>query len=77
MKTFCEKFLSNANGDDAMINIDAAIQNAPQGDRQALLAEKQSYERIHETTKAVLAEVGIETHNQAVISLLEDTGLAG
>lgn len=60
-----------------MIDIDAAIQKAPQGDRQALLAEKQSYERIHETTKTVLAEVGIETHNQAVITLLEETGLAG
>ena len=69
--------VSKAIGEDAMIDIDAAIKKAPKEYQQALLAEKQSYERIHETTKAVLAEVGIETQNQSLITLLEETGLAG
>jgi len=60
-----------------MIDIDSAIQSAPSEHRAALMAEKEAYERIHSTTKAVLAEVGIETKNQAVIELLEATGLAG
>ena len=60
-----------------MIDIDGEIQSAPSEHRAALIAEKQAYERIHSTTKAVLAEVGIETRNQAVIELLEATGLAG
>jgi trimethylamine--corrinoid protein Co-methyltransferase len=60
-----------------MIDIDAAIEKAPKEYQEALLMEKQSYERIHDTTKAVLAEVGIETKNQDVISILEGTGLAG
>ena len=60
-----------------MIDIDAAIEKAPKEYQEALLIEKQSYERIHDTTKAVLAEVGIETKNQDVISILENTGLAG
>lgn len=60
-----------------MIDIDAAIEKAPKEYQEALLMEKQSYERIHDTTKAVLAEVGIETKNQDVISILENTGLAG
>ncbi len=60
-----------------MIDIDAAIERAPAEYHEALNVEKQTYERIHDTTKAVLAEVGIETKNQDVISLLEATGLAG
>jgi trimethylamine--corrinoid protein Co-methyltransferase len=60
-----------------MVGIDQAIVNAGPDYRDALLAEKQTYERIHSTTRTVLAEVGIETKNQAVIELLEATGLAG
>jgi trimethylamine--corrinoid protein Co-methyltransferase len=60
-----------------MINIDATIDKAPPEYKNDLKAEKESYTRIHETTKAVLAEVGIETRNEAVISILEATGLAG
>jgi trimethylamine--corrinoid protein Co-methyltransferase len=60
-----------------MIHIDEAIAKAPEAYREALRAEKKAYERIHETAKAVLAEVGIETRNRQVISLLEATGLAG
>ena len=60
-----------------MINIDATIDKAPNEYKDALKAEKEAYTRIHETTKAVLAEVGIETRNEAVISILEATGLAG
>lgn len=33
--------------------------------RDALIAEKQTYERIHSATKTVLAEVGLETKNEA------------
>ncbi len=60
-----------------MMDIDATLKRAQNKFQQALLVEKQSYERIHETTKAVLAEVGVETRNRTVISLLEATGLAG
>jgi trimethylamine--corrinoid protein Co-methyltransferase len=60
-----------------MIDIDAAIDRSPVEYRDALTTEKRTYERIHETTKAVLSEVGIETRNEALISLLEATGLAG
>ena len=60
-----------------MINIDKAIEQAPDEFHDALEAEKETYKGIHETTKAVLAEVGIETRNEAVISILEGTGLAG
>ena len=60
-----------------MTDIDALIEKAPEAYRADLVAEKESYERIHETTKAVLAEVGIETRNREVIELLEATGLAG
>ena len=60
-----------------MIDIDATIDKAPPEYKNDLKAEKESYTRIHETTKAVLAEVGIETRNEAVISILEATGLAG
>ena len=60
-----------------MIDIDDAIGKSPAEYRDALLEEKDLYGRIHETTKAVLAEVGIETRNRQVVSLLEGTGLAG
>jgi trimethylamine--corrinoid protein Co-methyltransferase len=60
-----------------MLDINREILAAPSEYRDALLAEKQTYERIHSTTKTVLAEVGIETKNTAVIELLETTGLAG
>lgn len=60
-----------------MTDIDALIEKAPEAYRADLVAEKESYERIHETTKGVLAEVGIETRNRDVIELLEATGLAG
>ncbi len=60
-----------------MLEIDAAIEKAPAEYRQALTAEWRSYEQIHDTTKAVLAEVGIETKNRDVISILEETGLSG
>jgi len=59
------------------IDIKREIESAPAGHRPALEAELAAYRRIHETTKAVLAEVGIETANRAVIELLEGTGLAG
>jgi trimethylamine--corrinoid protein Co-methyltransferase len=59
-----------------MLDIDGEILAAQSDQREALTAEKQTYERIHTTTKAVLAEVGIETKNAAVIGLLEATGLA-
>ncbi len=60
-----------------MIDIDAKIDEALPEYKNALQAEKETYARIHETTKAVLAEVGIETKNIALIRLLEATGLAG
>jgi trimethylamine--corrinoid protein Co-methyltransferase len=60
-----------------MIDIDAAIDRSPVEYRDALKTEKRTYERIHETAKAVLSEVGIETRNEALISILESTGLAG
>ena len=60
-----------------MIDIDAKIDEALPEYKNALQAEKETYARIHETTKAVLAEVGIETKNKALIRLLEATGLAG
>ena len=60
-----------------IVDIDAAIEKAPAEYGDALRAERQTYERIHDTTKAVLAEVGIETRNRQVISMLEATGLAG
>jgi trimethylamine--corrinoid protein Co-methyltransferase len=56
---------------------DAKIDEALPEYKNALQAEKETYARIHETTKAVLAEVGIETKNKALIRLLEATGLAG
>jgi len=58
-------------------NINEQIALAPAEYQEDLKIEKQTYERIVETTKAVLAEVGVETKNRRVISILEDTGLAG
>lgn len=52
------------------------IAKAPAEFKEDLLKEKASYERIFETTKNVLAEVGIETKNPRVIELLQNTGLA-
>ena len=60
-----------------MIDFDAEIKKARAEHRDALIAERQTYQRIHTTSKTVLAEVGIETQNEAVIELLEATGLAG
>ena len=60
-----------------MIDIEAAIDGSPAEYRDALVAEKRTYERIHETTQAVLSEVGIETRNEALIDILEASGLAG
>ncbi len=60
-----------------MIDVDAAIQQAPIQIRETLRQEKQCYERIHSTAKMVLAEVGIETGAKEVIDILEATGLAG
>ncbi len=58
------------------MNIDRLIDQAPAEYRAALKEEKETYLRIHDTTKAVLAEVGVETKNRRIISLLEETGLA-
>lgn len=58
-------------------NIDEEIAKAPAEYQEALKQERQHYERIQETTKQVLSEVGIETKNPRVIELLEATGLAG
>jgi len=60
-----------------MTHIVDQIKKAPVEHRKALESELQSYQRIHATTVAVLSEVGVETRNQTVISLLENTGLAG
>ncbi len=49
--------------DEVMMDIDAAIAGAPEEHREALGEEKRAYQRIHETAKAVLAEVGIHTRN--------------
>jgi len=58
-------------------DIDTCIAEAPAEYQEALKIEKQAYERVQETTKAVLSEVGIEIKNQRVIDILEGTGLAG
>src|SRR5210317_443739 len=70
------RYLHSA-GENTMTPIDALIEKTPKVHQDALLKEKESYERIHDTTKSVLAEVGIETKNRDVISILEGTGLAG
>jgi len=64
-------------GENGVTNIDRAIEQAPDEFRDVLKSERETYKRINETTKAVLAEVGIETRNKTVISILEGTGLAG
>ena len=64
-------------GNPAIMDFDRDIQKARTEYHEPLIAEKQTYERIHAIAKAVLAEVGIETKNKAVIDLLEATGLAG
>lgn len=46
-----------------MINIEEEIRSQRFEHSDVLIAEKQTYERIHSTTKAVLAEVGMETKN--------------
>ena len=69
--------MGTSRGESNMIDIDAAIHQAPGQRREALLHEKQLYERIHTTAKMVLAEVGIETGAREVIDILEATGLAG
>ncbi len=58
-------------------NIEEEIAKAPVEYQEDLKKELQHYERIQETTKQVLSEVGIETKNPRVIELLEGTGLAG
>jgi len=59
------------------MNIDDLISKAPVEYQAALKEEKQAYRRIHETTRTVLSEIGIETKNKQLISVLESTGLAG
>jgi trimethylamine--corrinoid protein Co-methyltransferase len=60
-----------------MVNIEEEIRSQRSEHSDILIAEKQTYERIHSTTKAVLAEVGVATKNKAMVELLEATGLAG
>jgi trimethylamine--corrinoid protein Co-methyltransferase len=59
------------------MDIDRMINLATSEEKAALAVEKQTYLRIHETSLAVLSEVGIETNNRVLIELLEETGLAG
>lgn len=58
-------------------NIAEEIAKAPVAHQGDLNKEWQHYQKIQETTKQVLSEVGIETKNPRVIELLEGTGLAG
>ena len=60
-----------------MLSYDELINQTPTEYRDAIGQEWNIYEGIQESAKIVLAEVGIETRNQNVISLLEATGLAG
>ena len=53
------------------------LRRAPPDHRAALEEELAVYREIHETARAVLAEVGIETRNRRVIEILENTELAG
>ena len=57
-------------------NIDTLIENSPAEYTADLITELETYKRIQESTKRVLSEVGIETKNQNVIDLLQETGLA-
>jgi len=59
------------------MNIDELISQAPVEYQVALKEEKQTYRRIHEITQLVLSEIGVETKNKQIISVLERTGLAG
>ncbi len=58
-------------------DFDSLINEAPVEYQQDLLAERELYQRVQETTKQVLSEVGVETRNREVIDVLEGTGLAG
>ncbi len=58
-------------------DIEKSISQAPVEYQDALRKEKELYESVHDISKAILADVGIETRNQKVIDLLEGTGLAG
>ena len=60
-----------------MIAYDELINQASAEYRDALGQEWKLYNGIQENAKIVLAEVGIETRNINVITLLEATGLAG
>ena len=60
-----------------MLAFDDLINQAPAEYQDALGQEKKLYDEIQENAKIVLAEVGIETRNTTVITLLEATGLAG
>lgn len=57
-------------------NIDTLIEKSPVAYKSDLITELETYRRILEQTKRVLSEVGIETRNQNVIDLLQNTGLA-
>ncbi len=58
-------------------DINQLINEAPEHYQQDLRDELELYRQMQETTKAVLAEVGVETKNQELIELMEGTGLAG
>ena len=60
-----------------MTDINTLIRNSLPEHQKVLEQEMATYQRIHETTRAILSEVGIQTGNRQVISLLEETGLAG
>ena len=60
-----------------MLAYDDLISQAPAEYRDALGREWKLYDGIQENAKIVLAEVGIETRNKNVITMLEATGLAG
>jgi len=60
-----------------MLAYENLISQASAEYRDALGQEWKLYDGVQENAKIVLAEVGIETRNKNVISLLEATGLAG
>ncbi len=60
-----------------MLAYNDLIDQAPTEYREPLGQEWKIYEGIQESAKIVLAEVGVETRNKDVITLLEATGLAG
>lgn len=57
-------------------NINKYIDEAPSEFKADLQSELQTYLRIHDLTKRVLSEVGIETRNPNIVEVLEETGLA-